>query len=181
MAAVELPIRSRWATTAAAVALVLLATAGAALGFTVTGVVAGPKPDPAVAALPVLTRADTDVFSRPQRPSDLRGAAVGGGFLRPTLRRIAVTPDVPTIISAARTASGDVCLVAAVRSGIQYVSSCVPPKVFALHGVTLHWSLSGWSAAAPFVEQGYLIRFFTLVWGPDDRLRYHQIVQGTRR
>ena len=180
MALVERPTRSRWTMTATAVALLLLATAGAALSFTTVRAAAAPKPVPAVAALRVLARADPDVFSRPQRPSDLTDAAVGGGFARSSLRLIAVTPDVPTVVSAARTRGGDVCLVAAVRSGMQYVSSCVAPRVFARHGITLQWSNSGWSAGAPFVEQGYLIRFFTLVWGPDDRLRYHQLVQGTR-
>lgn len=170
--------RARWSRPVTAVALLALTAAGGVLGFAATRAAAEPRPSSALAALSTLTTTDPHVFERPQRPADLVEAAVGTQFLRSTLRRLAITPDVPTAVSAARTASGQTCLVAAVRGGTQFVSSCVSPAVFARRGVTLQWSLSGWSAGARFVEEGYLARFITLSWGPDDRLRYRMRVQG---
>jgi hypothetical protein len=54
----------------------------------------------------------------------------------------------------------------------------VPPAVFAGHGVSVQWSLSGWSAGEAFVEQGYLPRFFVVAWEPDGALRFLTHVVG---
>jgi hypothetical protein len=87
-------------------------------------------------------------------------------------------PSVPSVLSAARNAQGDVCLVTAVKAGRQYSAACVTPAAFERQGVTLQWSLSGWSAGEPYVEQGYLPRFFVVAWGPDGLLRYQTHVVG---
>ena len=171
-------MNARWSRSVTAAALLVLAGAGFALGFAATRAAAEPKPSSAVAGLSTLVTTDPNVFERPQRQADLAEAAVGNQFVRSTLRRLAITPDVPTVVSAARTPSGQTCLVAAAHDGIQFASSCVSPAVFARRGVTLQWSISGWSVGARYVEEGYLARFITLSWGPDDRLRYRMRVQG---
>lgn len=170
--------RTRWSRVGPAAVLLAVTGAGVVLGFAGTRAVGLPRPSSALTALPVLARTDPHVFDRPQRPTDVAEAAIGKQFRRSTLRRLAITPDVPTVVSAARTASGRICLIAAANGGIQFASSCVSPSVFERRGVTLQWSLSGWSAGARFVEEGYLARFITLSWGPDDRLRYRMRVQG---
>ncbi|MGN6743436.1 MAG: hypothetical protein ACTHJL_09100 [Amnibacterium sp.] len=162
----------------AVLALLLLATVAGLLGGLAARSATAPRPAPSVAALSVLTTAGVDVFSRPQTAADRRDAPRGGDFVPASVRRLAVMPNVPSVLSAARDAAGDVCLVSAVKQGRQYDAACVPPAVFARHGITLQWSLSGWSAGEPFVDEGYLPRFFVSVWGPDGRIRYRTHVIG---
>lgn len=176
------PPRRGWARSRALAALGLLvvATAAGVLGALGARSALAPRPAPSVAALSVLGSAGIEVFARPQTALDRRDAPRGGDFVAGTVRRLAVMPAVPSVLSAARDAAGDICLVSAVKQGRQYDAACVPPAVFARRGITLQWSLSGWSAGEPFVAEGYLPRFFVAVWGPDSSIRYRTHVVGQR-
>jgi len=161
-----------------AAVLVLVAALAAVLGGLVVRALTVPRPPASVAALPILRTVAGDVFARQQTATDRRDAPRGGDFVVSSVRRLAVMPNVPAVLSAARNAAGDVCLVAAVKQGRQYSADCVPSAAFARSGVSLQWSMSGWSAGEPFVEQGYLPRFFTVVWGPDGHIRYLTHIVG---
>jgi hypothetical protein len=168
----------RHALTVLVLVLVLVATVAAVLGALAARAITAPKVPAAFASMPVLRTVQVGVLDRPQTATDRLDVPRGGGFVAASVRRIAVMPNVPSVISAARNAAGDVCLVTAVKQGRQYSASCVPPAVFARDGVSLQWSLSGWSAGEAFVEQGYLPRFFVVAWGPDGGLRYRTHVVG---
>jgi hypothetical protein len=158
--------------------LVLVAAVAGLLGALAARALTAPAEPRALAALPVLRTVPVTVLDRPQTAVDLLDAPRGGDFVAASVRRIAVMPSVPSVISAARNAAGDVCLISAVKQGRQYSASCEPRAVFFRHGVSVQWSLSGWSAGEAFVEQGYLPRFFVVAWGPDGRVRFQAHVVG---
>jgi hypothetical protein len=172
----------RWSARRAMIGavLVLVATVAGVLGALVARAATAPTVPPALAALPVLRTVPVTVLDRPQTALDRLDAPRSGDFIAGSVRRIAIMPDVPSVISVARNTAGDVCLVAAVKQGWQYSASCVPPAVFARQGVDAQWSSSGWSAGEAFVEQGYLPRFFVVAWEPDGRLRFLTHVVGER-
>ena len=184
MTAVRFPrlLPARWSLRRARVAavLVLIAAVAGVLGALAARALTEPTVPAAIASLPVLRTTPATVLDRPQTAVDRLDAPRGGDFVAGSVRRIAVMPNVPSVISVARDAAGDICLVSAVKQGRQYSASCVPPAVFARHGVSVQWSLSGWSAGEAFVEQGYLPRFFVAAWEPDGRLRVlsHVVGQG---
>lgn len=182
-AAVRLPrAPRRWAMRRARgiAVLVLIATVAGVLGALAARAVTAPVVPRRIAALPVLLPVPAAVLDRPQTATDRLDAPRSGDFVSGSVRRVAVMPDVPSVISVARNAAGDVCLITAVKQGLQYSASCVPPAVFARDGVSVQWSMSGWSAGEAFVEEGYLPRFFVVAWGPDGQLRFLSHVVGER-
>lgn len=172
----------RWTARRARIAavLVLIATVAGVLGALAARALTAPTVPASFASLPVLRTVPLSVLDRPQTVADRIEAPRGGDLPVASVRRIAVMPNLPSVISVARNSAGDVCLVASVKQGRQYNASCVSPAVFARRGVSLQWSLSGWSAGEEFVEQGYLPRFFVLAWEPDGGLRFlsHVVGQG---
>lgn len=172
----RIPRAGRHATLVAVLALV--AVVAALLGALGVRTAVAPRASPVVARMPVLRAVGTEVFDRSQTATDRLDAPRGGDFRAASVRRLAIMPNVPSVLSAAEDAAGDVCLVDAVMQGRQYDAACVTPAVFARHGVTLQWSLSGWSAGEPYVDEGYLPRFFVVVWSPDGTVRYRTHVVG---
>ncbi len=163
-----------------AAVLVLVAAIAGVLGALAARALTAPTVPAPLASLPVLETVPLSVLERPQTAVDRLQMPADSDLVAASVRRIAVMPSVPSVISAARNRAGDVCLVMSVKQGRQYDASCASPAVFARHGVTLQWSLSGWSAGEEFVEQGYLPRFFVLAWEPDGGLRFltHVVGQG---
>lgn len=184
MTAVRLPriMPGRWTARRARIAavLVLVATIAGVLGALAARALTAPTVPAPFASMPVLRTVPLSVLDRPQTATDRMDAPRGADLVAGSVRRIAVMPNVPSVISAARNTAGDVCLVTSVKQGRQYNASCVSPATFARRGVSLQWSLSGWSAGEAFVEQGYLPRFFVLAWEPDGGLRFltHVVGQG---
>jgi hypothetical protein len=181
-AAARLPglVKARWTTRRARIAgvLVLVAAIAGILGALAARALTAPTVPAPFASLPVLRTVPLSVLDRPQTAADRLGAPRGADLVAASVRRIAVMPNVPSVVFAARSTAGDVCLVTSVKQGLQYDASCVSPAVFARRGVSLQWSLSGWSAGEAFVEQGYLPRFFVLAWEPDGGLRFRTHVVG---
>jgi hypothetical protein len=183
-AAVRLPrlAPGRWTARRARIAavLVLVAAIAGVLGALAARALTTPTVPAPIASMPVLRSVPLSVLDRPQTAVDRLGAPRDDAIVAGSVRRIAVMPNVPSVISVARNTTGEVCLVSSVKQGRQYNASCVPPAVFARRGVSLQWSLSGWSAGEEFVEQGYLPRFFVLAWEPDGDLRFltHVVGQG---
>jgi hypothetical protein len=167
-----------WRRVGVLLVLAAIAAAAGIVGALVARAATAPRVPAPFAHLAVLRTVHGDVFARPQTALDRLDAPRSSDLVAGSVRRLAVMPDVPSVLSAARNRVGEVCLVAAVKQGRQFAASCVRPGVLARQGLTLQWSSSGWSAGEPFVEQGYLPRFFLAVWAPDGSIRFRTHVQG---
>jgi len=176
--AIGAPAATRFPRLPAVAALVVIALLAGVLGGVVARASVAPRPPASAAGLKVLRTVGTDPFNRAQTATDRTEIPRGGDLVAGSVRRLADTPDVPSVLSAAKDAAGNVCLVDAVELGRQFTASCVTPAVFARQGIALQWSTSGWSAGQPFVDEGYLPRFFTVVWGPDGVVRLGDHVVG---
>jgi hypothetical protein len=146
--------------------IVVPAVAGAVVGRAAVT----PTSPSAIARLPVIATATLGVLDRPQTSADRRASPVGAGLVRGSVRRIAVVPSVGATVQLARNGGGQVCLLAALRSGRQFTASCTSRTAAERDGLRLQFSITAWAAVQLFSERGVLPRFVTLVWTPDGRL-----------
>jgi hypothetical protein len=150
------------------VALLVPAAVGVVVGRAAVAPVAQPA---AVQGMRVIARAGLDVLDRPQSSAERRGAPTASGIVPTSVRRIGTVHSVEAAVQLARTTSGQVCLLAAVKSGRQFTASCGSREAVERDGLTVQFSITAWAAVRLFSERGVLPRFITLVWTPDGRLR----------
>lgn len=158
---------SRAVQVTAAIVLLLIAVVA---GERLVHAVRAPAADRAIGALPVIRSAVS--VDRPQRASDLVGAPLGADFIRASVRRLTVVPELGAVVSVATNTDGDTCLVVTDPDRSGYRAACATTATVAASGLELAWS----AAALPQPGTGgearsYLPRLVIANLGPDGLLR----------
>lgn len=152
------------------VMLVLLVLGAVVAGERLVHTLRAPAVDRTIGVLPVVRSAGS--IDRPHRASDLVGAPDGQDFVRASVRRLGVVPEVEAVVSTATDRHGNTCLVAADPDRTRYRAACATAATVAASGLELVWSAdvvprSGFGAEA----RSFLPRLVIADLGPDGRLR----------
>lgn len=161
------PSTARAVQVTAVVVLMLVAVVA---GERLVHALRAPAVDRAIGALPV-TRSAGPV-DRPQRASDLTGAPLGADFVRASVRRLTVVPELEAVVSVATNTDGNTCLVATERGRAEYRAACATAATVAASGLELVWSGNVVTNPGAGAEaRSYLPRLVIADLGPDGRLR----------